>query len=151
MKGVWTYAYEAHGKRHVGIWRISQDVASLSIRGYGVDAQGKMDSCFRSISQPFEHQGVDEIMFARTDIASGDEHYSKSTLYIDLLSRRSWLSGPSEIRAQSVLYGYDEDGVRHAELFLQRAEKGLREREIVERLIAEVPQDNAETPEICAV
>lgn len=48
-----------------------------------------MDSHFRSISQPFEHQGVDEIMSARTDIASGDEHYSKSTLYIDPLSRRS--------------------------------------------------------------
>jgi hypothetical protein len=109
-----------------GIWRISQDVASLSITGYGVDENGKMDSHFRSISQPFEHQGVDEIMFARTDIASGDEHYSKSTLYIDPLSRRSWRSGPSDIRAQSVLYGYDEDGVRHAELScngLRRAER----------------------------
>lgn len=150
VKGLWTYAYEAHGKRHVGIWRISQDVASLSITGYGVDAEGKMDSCFRSISQPFEHQGVDEIMFARTDIASGDEHYSRLTLYIDPLSRRSWLSGPTDIRAQSVLYGYDEDGVRHAELFLKRAEKGLSEREIVERLIAAGPQDNAGTPEMRA-
>lgn len=150
VKGLWTYTYEAHGKRHVGVWRISQDVASLSITGYGVDTQGKMDSYFRSISEPFEHQGVDEIMFVRTDIASGDEHYSRSTLYIDPLSRRSWLSGPSEIRAQSVLYGYDEDGVRHAELFLQRAEKGLSEREIVERLIAAVPRDDSGTPEMRA-
>jgi hypothetical protein len=86
IKGLWTYSYEANDKRHVGIWRISQDVSSLSITGYGVDAAGKMDSHFRSISQPFEHQGVDEIMFARTDIASADEHYSKSTLYIDPLS-----------------------------------------------------------------
>jgi hypothetical protein len=134
VKGLWTYSYEANGRRHHGIWRISQDVASLSITGYGVDENGKMNSHFRSISQPFEHQGVDEIMFARTDIASGDEHYSKATLYIDPLSRRSWRSGPSDIRAQSVLYGYDEDGVRHAELVLQRAEKGLSEREVVERL-----------------
>ncbi len=137
LKGLWTYSYEANGKRHVGIWRIAQDVSSLSVTGYGVDADGKMDSHFRSISQPFEHQGVDEIMFARTDIASGDEHYSKSTLYIDPLSRRSWLSGPTDIRAQSVLYGYDEDGVRHAELVLHRAGKGLSEHEIVEGLIAE--------------
>jgi len=134
VKGLWTYSYEANGKCHSGIWRISQGVASLSITGYGVDEDGKMDSHFRSISQPFEHQGVDEIMFARTDIASGDEHYSKSTLYIDPRSHRSWRSGPCDIRAQSVLYGYDEEGVRHAELTLQRADKGLSEREIIERL-----------------
>ena len=76
VKGLWTYSYEANGKRHFGIWRISQDVASISITGYVIDEDGRMDSQFRSISQPFEHQGVDEIMFARTDIASGDEHYS---------------------------------------------------------------------------
>jgi hypothetical protein len=75
-----------------------------------------MDSHFRSISKPFEHQGVDEVMFARTDIVSGDEHYSKSTLYIDPLSRRSSLSGPTDIRDQSFLYGYDEEGVRHVDL-----------------------------------
>jgi hypothetical protein len=119
----------------------------LSITGYGVDAAGKMDSHFRSISQPFEHQGVDEIMFARTDIASGDEHYSKSTLYIDPLSCRSWLSGPTDIRAQSVLYGYDENGVRHAELVLQRAEKGLSEREVVERLMADARKVDLEKAE----
>jgi len=134
VKGLWTYRYEANGKCHSGIWRISQGVASLSITGYGVDKDGKMDSHFRSISQPFEHQGVDEIMFARTDIKSGDEHYSKSTLYIDPRSRRSWRSGPSDIRAQSILYGHDEEGVRHAELILQRADKGLSEREIIDRL-----------------
>ena len=137
VKGLWTYSYEANGKRHFGIWRISQGVASLAITGYGIDEDGKMDSYFRSISQPFEHQGVDEIMFARTDITSGDEHYSKSTLYIDPLSRRSWLSGPTDIRAQSVLYGYDEDGIRHAELVLRRADKGLSEHETVEKLISE--------------
>lgn len=146
VKGLWTYSYEANGKRHFDLWRISQDVASLSITGYGVDERGKMDSHFRSISQPFEHQGVDEIMFARTDIASGDEHYSKSTLYIDPLSRRSWMSGPTDIRAQSVLYGYDEDGVRHAELVLQRAEQGLSAREIVERLKTEAQTTEGKTP-----
>lgn len=144
LKGVWTYCYEANGKLHYGIWRVAQDVSSLSITGYGVDASGKMDSHFRSISQVFEHQGVDEIMFARTDIASGEEHYSKSTLYIDPLSCQSWLSGPSDIRAQSVLYGYDEDGVRHAELVLKRADKGLSEREIVEKLQSEAQQTAVE-------
>ena len=103
-----------------------------------------MDSHFRSTSRPFEHQGVDELMFARTDLAVGDEHYSKSTLYIDPLSRRSWLSGPTDIRAQSVLYGYEEDGVRHAELDLQRAERGLTEREIVERLRTQAQKVNIE-------
>lgn len=145
VKGLWTYSYEINGKRHIGIWRISQDVASLSITGYGVDANGNMDSFFRSISQPFEHQGVDEIMFARTDIESGDEHYSKTTLYIDPISRRSWLSGPTDIRAQSVLYGYDEDGVRHAELVLRRAENGLSEREIIERLRTEALRVDMDT------
>lgn len=140
VKGLWTYSYEANGKCHSGIWRISQGVASLSITGYGVYEDGKMDSHFRSISQPFEHQGVDEIMFARTDVTSGDEHYSKSTLYIDPRSRRSWRSGPTDIRAQSILYGYDEDGIRHAELVLRRAEKGLSEREVVETLRAETQQ-----------
>lgn len=140
LKGVWTCCYEANGKLHYGIWRIAQDVSSLSITGYGIYSSGKMDSHFRSISQVFEHQGVDEVMFARTDIASGDEHYSKSTLYIDPLSRRSWLSGPTDIRAQSILYGHDEDGVRHAELVLRRAEKDLSESEVVETLKAKAQQ-----------
>lgn len=147
VKGLWTYSYNANGNRHFGVWRISQDVASLSITGYGVDKDGKMDSHFRSISQPFEHQGVDEIMFARTDIASGDEHYSKSTLYIDPLSRRSWLSGPTDIRAQSVLYGHNEEGIRHAELVLKRAEKVRSEREIVENLRTEARDINLEARE----
>lgn len=150
VKGLWTYRYEANGRRHSGIWRISQGVATLSITGYGVDEDGKMDSYFRSISQPFEHQGVDEIMFARTDIKSGDEHYSKSTLYIDPLSRRSWRSGPSDIRAQSVLYGHDEKGVRHAELILQRADEGLSEREVVEDMIAAKPAARLQTAEFRA-
>ena len=134
LKGSWTYSYEANGTRHQGLWRITQDVSSLSITGYGVDAEGKMDSYFRSISQIFEHQGIDEIMFARTDVETGEEHYSKSTLYIDPNSRQSFFSGPTAIRAQSVLYGYDEDGVRHAELTLRRAEPGLSEAEIVDQL-----------------
>jgi len=134
IKGLWSYSYEVNGQRHFGVWRVAQNVASMSITGYGVDAYGRMDSHFRSISQVFEHQGVDEIMFARTDIESGDEHYSKLTLYIDPLSRRSWLSGPTDIKAQSVLYGYEEDGVRHAELVLRRAGKGLTERDVVEGL-----------------
>ena len=146
LKGLWTYSYEANGKRHFGIWRIAQNVSSLSVTGYGVDADGKMDSHFRSISQAFEHQGVDEIMFARTDIASGDEHYSKTTLYIDPLSRRSWLSGPADIRAQSILYGYDEDGIRHAELVLKRAGKGMTERKIVEELMAEAHKVDMKRP-----
>lgn len=146
VKGLWTYSYEANGKYHSGIWRISQGVASVSITGYGVDEAGKMDSHFRSISQPFEHQGVDEIMFARTDIASGDEHYSKSTLYIDPRSRLSWRTGPLDIRAQSILYGYDEEGVRHAELVLRRAEKGLSEREVVETLTAQTQQHASSSP-----
>lgn len=50
----------------------------MSVVGYGVDASGKMNSHLRSISQPYEHQRVDEIIFARTDVASGNEHYSKS-------------------------------------------------------------------------
>lgn len=150
LKGLWTYSYEANGIRHHGIWRVAQDVTSMSITGYGIDDDGKMSSHFRSISQAFEHQGVDEIMFARTDIRSGDEHYSKSTLYIDPLSRSSWLSGPTDIRAQSVLYGYDEGGVRHAELVLRRAEKGLSEREIAERLRSEAQIADADEPEVHA-
>lgn len=66
-------------------------------------------------------------MFARTNIASGDEHFSKATLYADPLSRRAWLSGPTDIRIQSVLYGYNKEGIRHAELVFKRAEKGLSE------------------------
>ncbi len=122
LKGLWTYSYETNGDRHLGVWRVAQDMSTISIKGYGIDAEGRMDSHFRSISQAFEHQGVDEIMFARTDVISGEEHYAESTLYIDPLSRRSWFSGPTSIRAQSMLYGYDEGGVRHAALMLKRAE-----------------------------
>ena len=134
LKGIWTYRYEVDGVPHMGLWRISQDLSSISITGYGIDARGRIDSHFRSISQLFEHQGVDEIMFARTDTASGEEHFAKTTLYIDRLGRPNWRSGPTFMRAQSVLYGHDEDGVRHADIILRRATPGLSEARIVEEM-----------------
>ncbi len=96
LKGIWTYRYEVDGEPHVGIWRIAQDLSSVSITGYGVDPQGKIDSHFRSISQIFEHQGVDEIMFSRTDTESGDEHFSKTTLYV--VSSAEGTGGPGRHR-----------------------------------------------------
>lgn len=134
LKGLWTYSYEVEGVPHVGIWRIAQDISSISITGYGIDAEGRIDSHFRSISQLFEHQGVDEIMFARTDTRTGDEHFAKTTLYVDRLSRPNWRTGPTFMRAQSVLYGHDEEGVRHADIILKRARPGLGEVRIVEGL-----------------
>ena len=134
LKGLWTYRYEVDGVPHTGIWRIEQDLSSISITGYGIDARGRIDSHFRSISQLFEHQGVDEIMFARTDTRTGDEHFAKTTLYVDRLGRRNWYSGPSFMRAQSVLYGHDEDGVRHADIILRRVRSGVGEARIVNNM-----------------
>ena len=136
LKGLWTYRYEINGQAHLGIWRIGQDLSSISITGYGIDPSGKIDSHFRSISQLFEHQGVDEIMFSRTDNESGDDHFAKTTLYIDRMSRPSWFSGPTFMRVQSVLYGFEEAGIRHADLILQRAEDGKNEARIVQELCA---------------
>jgi len=118
----------------VGIWRVSQDLASISITGYGFDGQGAIDSRFRSISQIFAHQGVDEIMFARTDASSDSEHFSKTSLYIDGTSRTSVVSGPQLMRAHSILYGFEEDGARQADIVLKRAPTGKSEAEIIEEL-----------------
>ncbi len=134
LQGLWSYRYDVGGEEHVGIWRIEQDLSSISITGYGIDRKGKIDSHFRSISQMFEHQGVDEIMFARVDTRSGDEHFSKTTLYVDTRSRPNWFSGPTFMRAQSVLYGYEEAGVRHADIILRRVEPGRSEAQIIEDL-----------------
>lgn len=137
LKGIWTYRYEIDGQAHLGIWRIGQDLTSISITGYGVDPSGRIDSHFRSISQMFEHQGIDEIMFSRTDNSSGDDHFAKTTLYIDRMSRPNWFSGPTFMRVQSVLYGFEEAGVRHADLTLKRAEYGKSEAQILQDLCAE--------------
>lgn len=134
LKGLWTYRYDIDGQVHLGIWRIAQDLSSISVTGYGIDPSGRIDSHFRSISQMFEHQGVDELMFARTDNESGDEHFAKSTLYIDRLSRPNWMSGPTFMRVQSVLYGFEEAGLRHADLILRRVEDAKSESQIVEEL-----------------
>lgn len=134
LKGLWTYRYEVKGIPHQGIWRISQDLASISITGYGIDANGRIDSHFRSVSPLFEHQGVDEIMFARTDTVSGDDHFAKTTLYVDKLGRPNWRSGPTFMRAQSILYGHEEGGVRHADIILLRAGRSQSEARIVEEM-----------------
>ncbi len=134
LKGLWTYRYEVDGQEHLGIWRVEQDLSSISITGYGLDPAGRIDSHFRSISQMFEHQGVDEIMFSRTDSTSGDDHFARSTLYIDGKSRPNWLSGPTFMRVQSVLYGFEEAGHRNADLVLRRVEGQLSEAKVVEAL-----------------
>ena len=145
LKGLWTYSYVAGGERHVGVWRVAQDLSSISITGYGIDADGTTDSHFRSISQLFEHQGVDEIMFARTETETGDEHFSKTTLYVDTLSRTSRTSGPTNMRAQSTLYGYEEGGVRHADIFLKRAAPGKSEAEVAQELCDELARSHTAT------
>lgn len=134
LKGLWTYRYDINGEQHMGVWRIAQDLSSISITGYGIDATGHIDSHFRSISQLFEHQGVDEIMFSRTDTESGEDHFAKTTLYVDRSSRPNWRSGPGFMRAQSVLYGHSEAGARYADIILRRVEPGKSEAEIVEDL-----------------
>ncbi len=134
LKGLWTYRYTIDGEEHVGIWRVAQDLSTISITGYGLDSHGKIDSHFRSISQMFEHQGVDEIMFSRTDTEDGDEHFSKTTLYIDEVSRPNWRSGPQSMRAQSVLYGYEEAGIRRADIVLKRGRTGKTEAQLIEEL-----------------
>ena len=134
LKGLWTYRYEIDGQVHFGIWRVAQDLGSITVTGYGVNPEGRIDSHFRSISQMFEHQGVDEIMFSRTDSDSGDDHFAKSTLYIDGKSRPNWFSGPTFIRVQSVLYGFEEGGLRHADLILRRVEGEKSEARIVEEM-----------------
>ena len=62
----------------MSIWRLAQDLSSISITGYCVDTMGHIDSHFRSIFPLFEHQGVDEIMFARTVSEGGEEHFFKT-------------------------------------------------------------------------
>ena len=79
----------------MGVWRISQDLTSISITGYSVDARGPIGSHFRSISQLFEHQGVDEVMFARTDPRSGEEQFTKTSHYVDRAGRPNRQSGPT--------------------------------------------------------
>lgn len=80
LKGLWTYHSEVNGETRMGIWRIAQELSSISITGCGVDTTGHIDSHFRSIFPLFKHQDVDEIMFARTDSESGEEHFSKAVL-----------------------------------------------------------------------
>ena len=146
LNGLWTYRYEVEGVPHMGIWRISQDLASISVTGYGIYAQGRIDSHFRSVSPLFEHQGVDEIMFARTNTTTGDEHFAKTTLYIDRLGRPNWRSGPTFMRAQSIFYGHDEDGVRHADIILKRATPGVGEARIVEEMCGAGSPDRTALP-----
>ena len=138
LKGLWTYRYEIDGQEHLGIWRIAQDLSSVSVTGYGINPSGRIDSHFRSISQMFERQGVDEMMFARTDNETGNDHFSKTTLYIDRMSRPNWFSGPTFMRVQSILYGFEEAGFRHADLILRRADAGQSEAQLVEELTGRV-------------
>jgi hypothetical protein len=51
------------------------------------------------------------------------------------------------MRAQSILYGHDKDGVRHADIILRRADRGRSEAWIVEEKCgaerAELPAPDA--------
>jgi hypothetical protein len=66
--------------------------------------------------------------------ATGDEHFAKTTLYIDAKSRPNWFSGPTFMRVQSVLYGFEEAGFRNADLILRRVGDDRGEAQIVEEL-----------------
>lgn len=52
VRGLWTYNYEANGKRHFGIWRIAKDVASLSITATGLARAERWTRTFAASANP---------------------------------------------------------------------------------------------------
>jgi hypothetical protein len=87
IKGLWTYSYEANDKRHVGIWRISQDVSSLVYHGLR-GRRGRQDGLAFS-----QHQSAFRASRCRRDHVRPDRHRKRRrTLFqINALHRSAQL------------------------------------------------------------
>jgi hypothetical protein len=142
INGIWTYAYEIGGQRRYGIWRIYQTIEGVSITGYGLDAELKIRSTFRSISPLFSNQGLHEIIFLRGIVSDPDrQHVAKTTIFLDNFRRGRFTSAPRALRAQTVILGGPETGTSHIDVCATKQEGVASEHQALAALAARAERD----------
>jgi hypothetical protein len=132
VHGLWTYSYDFKGEKRFGIWRIVQTIYGVSITGYGLDAQKKIRSTFKSITPLINNQGLYEIVFLRTITSQPDrQHIAKATLYLDTFKKGRLHAAPTVIRSQSLIFGGLESGMTHIDVIARKHDNAVSEDQIV--------------------
>lgn len=138
IKGYWSYTYILNGEKKYGAWCIDQDVESITIKGFGLTAEGIRRSDVQSLTSLIPRGNDYEVVNMRRDISedgvmSDTFYYSKTTLHLQ--QRNTFLNlfnYPLRMDGSTYIYGGNFSGDIHQQLVFKKHRDAKDEHDIEE-------------------
>lgn len=138
IKGYWSYTYLLNGEKRYGAWCIDQDIDSITIKGFGITADGIRRSDVQSLTSLLSRGNDYEVVNMRRDISatgvmSDTFYYSKTTLHLH--QRDTFLNlfnYPTRMDGTTYIYGGELSGSTHNQLVFIKHRDAKDEHDIEE-------------------
>lgn len=136
IKGYWSYTYIVNNEKRYGAWCIEQDMDSITIKGFGLTAEGIRRSDVQSLTSLIPRGNDFEIVNMRRDISedgtmSDSFYYSKTTLHLQ--QRNTFLNlfnYPMMMDGATYIYGGAYSGNVHQQLKFRKHTDAKNEHDI---------------------
>jgi len=136
IKGYWSYTYKIDGIKKYGAWCIDQDVDTITVKGFGLTADGIRRSDVQSLTSLIPRGNDYEIVNMRRDISDTGEmsdifYYSKTTLHLQ--QRKTFLNlfnYPLKMDGTTYIFGGKLSGNTHNQLVFEKHKKAKDEHDI---------------------
>lgn len=138
IKGYWSYTYIINNEKKYGAWCIDQNIDSITIKGFGLTAEGIRRSDVQSLTSLIPRGNDYEVVNMRRDISiegvmSDSFYYSKTTLHLQ--QRNTFLNlfnYPLMMDGSTYIYGGDCSGNIHQQLKFKKHREAKDEHDIEE-------------------
>lgn len=138
IKGYWSYVYILNGEKKYGAWCIDQDVDTVTIKGFGITADGIRRSDVQSLTSLIPRGNDYEVVNMRRDISvdgvmSDSFYYSKTTLHLQQRNTfMNFFNYPLIMDGATYIYGGALSGNIHQQLVFKKHREAKDEHEIEE-------------------
>ena len=138
IKGYWSYTYVINNEKKYGAWCIDQDIESITIKGFGLTAEGIRRSDVQSLTSLIPRGNDFEVVNMRRDISadgimSDSFYYSKTTLHLQ--QRNTFMNlfdYPLFMDGVTYIYGGEFSGNIHQQLVFKKHRDAKNEHDIEE-------------------
>lgn len=138
VKGYWSYSYILNDEKKYGAWCIDQDIDSITIKGFGLTAEGIRRSDVQSLTSLIPRGNDYEVVNMRRDISvngvmSDVFYYSKTTLHLQQRSTfMNLFNYPLLMDGSTYIYGGVLSGDIHQQLVFKKHRDAKDEHDIEE-------------------
>lgn len=138
IKGYWSYTYIINNEKKYGAWCIDQDIESITIKGFGLTAEGIRRSDVQSLTSLIPRGNDFEVVNMRRDISedgsmSDSFYYSKTTLHLQQrITFMNLFNYPLIMDGATYVYGGVFSGNIHQQLKFKKHKEAKDEHDIEE-------------------